>query len=135
MKRYWLLNDLFVNENYRGKGFSKDLIEEAKKLFEKMKMTPDHEYNLKSYYYLGIISFQISDWSNVIRNFTEYIQREKRKDGIAQAKFLMANAYETMEDLPKAYNLYYSILGDYPNVSVVQNRLKAVYARRIARKR
>lgn len=32
MKRYWLLNDLFVNENYRGKGFSKKLIEESKKM-------------------------------------------------------------------------------------------------------
>jgi len=32
MKRYWLLNDLFVNENYRGKGFSKQLIDEAKEL-------------------------------------------------------------------------------------------------------
>lgn len=32
MKRYWLLNDLFVNENYRGKGFSKELIEESKDL-------------------------------------------------------------------------------------------------------
>lgn len=32
MKRYWLLNDLFVNENYRGKGFSKELIEKAKQL-------------------------------------------------------------------------------------------------------
>lgn len=32
MKRYWLLNDLFVSKNYRGKGFSKQLIEEAKKM-------------------------------------------------------------------------------------------------------
>ena len=32
MKRYWLLNDLYVNSNSRGKGFSKDLIEEAKEL-------------------------------------------------------------------------------------------------------
>lgn len=32
MKRYWLLNDLFVNENFRGKGFSKELIEEGKEL-------------------------------------------------------------------------------------------------------
>lgn len=32
MKRYWLLNDLYVNENYRGKRFSKELIEEAKEL-------------------------------------------------------------------------------------------------------
>lgn len=32
MKRYWLLNDLYVNENYRGKGYSKALIEEAKQM-------------------------------------------------------------------------------------------------------
>lgn len=32
MQKYWLLNDLYVNENFRGKGFSKLLIEEAKNL-------------------------------------------------------------------------------------------------------
>ena len=32
MKKYWLLNDLFVNENHRGKGFSKELIESAKEV-------------------------------------------------------------------------------------------------------
>lgn len=37
MKRYWLLNDLFVNENYRGKGHSKQLIKEAKTLCRETK--------------------------------------------------------------------------------------------------
>jgi ribosomal protein S18 acetylase RimI-like enzyme len=32
MKRLWLLNDLYVNEKYRGQGVSVLLIEEAKKL-------------------------------------------------------------------------------------------------------
>lgn len=32
MKRYWLLNDLYVNENHRGNDYSKQLIEEAKKM-------------------------------------------------------------------------------------------------------
>ena len=32
MKRYWLLNDLYVNSNSRGKGFSKALIEGTKEL-------------------------------------------------------------------------------------------------------
>ncbi len=32
MRRKWLLNDLFVHENYRGQGISKDLIERAKQL-------------------------------------------------------------------------------------------------------
>jgi ribosomal protein S18 acetylase RimI-like enzyme len=32
MKRLWLLNDLYVNKNYRGQGISVLLIDEAKKL-------------------------------------------------------------------------------------------------------
>ena len=32
MQRLWLLNDLFVSQNYRGKGVSVQLIDEAKKL-------------------------------------------------------------------------------------------------------
>lgn len=32
MKRLWLLNDLFVADNYRGKGCSKPLIDAAKQL-------------------------------------------------------------------------------------------------------
>lgn len=32
MQRYWLLNDLYINEKYRGKGYSKELIEQAKEL-------------------------------------------------------------------------------------------------------
>ena len=35
MKKYWLLNDLFVNEHFRGKGHSKKMIEEAKILCQK----------------------------------------------------------------------------------------------------
>ena len=31
MKRLWLLNDLFVAKEHRGKGYSKQLIEAAKK--------------------------------------------------------------------------------------------------------
>ena len=32
LKRFWLLNDLFVHSNFRGKGISKLLIEQAKQL-------------------------------------------------------------------------------------------------------
>jgi len=32
MKRFWLLNDLFVDKKFRGQGFSKALIEKAKTL-------------------------------------------------------------------------------------------------------
>ena len=65
----------------------------------------------------------------------KYISLEKRRDNIVQTKFLMGNAYETMEELKKAYNIYYSILGEYPNNDVIKNRLNSLYKRRIARKR
>ncbi|MEQ9090416.1 MAG: GNAT family N-acetyltransferase [Balneola sp.] len=32
MKRFWLLNDLYVDSNFRGQGFSKALIERSKEL-------------------------------------------------------------------------------------------------------
>lgn len=32
MQRYWLLNDLYINEKHRGKGYSKELIEASKEL-------------------------------------------------------------------------------------------------------
>jgi len=32
MKRFWLLNDLYVDSNFRGQGFSKALIEQSKEL-------------------------------------------------------------------------------------------------------
>jgi GNAT superfamily N-acetyltransferase len=37
MKRLWLLNDLFVDPNYRGQGISKMLIDQAKDLARKTK--------------------------------------------------------------------------------------------------
>jgi GNAT superfamily N-acetyltransferase len=35
MKRFWILNDLFVSPEFRGQGFSRELIEEAKNLCRK----------------------------------------------------------------------------------------------------
>lgn len=35
MKRFWILNDLFVSPEFRGQGFSRELIEEAKSLCRK----------------------------------------------------------------------------------------------------
>jgi tetratricopeptide (TPR) repeat protein len=104
-------------------------------LFKEIKRNKKHEYNTKSYYYEGLIYFELKQWDFAINSWNEYLKKENRKDNIVQAKFLMANAYETQEELKKAYNLYYSILGEYPNTEVIQNRLKAIYERRIARKR
>ncbi|MFT6633661.1 MAG: tetratricopeptide (TPR) repeat protein [Bacteriovoracaceae bacterium] len=91
--------------------------------------------SVQSYYYLGLAYFYKQDWINANKNWFEYLKRETRKDRIVKTKFLIANAYESSEKLKEAYNIYYSILGEYPNPKVIKNRLNSLYKRRIARKR
>lgn len=107
----------------------------AVKGFEKIQKNTNHKYFIDTFYYLGLINFHKKNWKLALVYLKEYIKREERKDKIVQAKFLMANIYESIEELKMAYDLYYSILGKYPNTQVVQNRLNSIYSRRIARKR
>ncbi len=107
----------------------------ARSIFKSISSNREHDHYLISPYYLGISYFEEKKWTSSIKYWKKYLVIEKRKDKIAQTKFLMANAYETMEKLKEAYDIYYSILGDYPNFDVIKNRLEALYARRVARKR
>lgn len=109
--------------------------DEAVEVFNKIESSAKSEFQIRSYYYLGLTYFHNKDWVKSIQYFKEYIKRESRKDYIVQAKFLMANAYETIENLKSAYDIYYSLMDEYPNIEVLQNRLKSIYERRVARKR
>ncbi|MEC7277532.1 MAG: hypothetical protein VXV96_14530 [Bdellovibrionota bacterium] len=104
-------------------------------LFKIIEDTKESSYTTRSLYFQGLIHFQQKNWKQAVAIWKKYLMREKRRDNIVQTKFLMANAYETMEKLKAAYNIYYSILGEYPNTEVIKNRLKSIYERRVARKR
>ena len=104
-------------------------------IFEKILKNDKHQYNVKSFYHLGMIFFQSEKWQKAVYYWKDYIKKESRRDKVVQTRFLMANAYETMEQLKEAYNLYYSILGEYPHTEVLKSRLNAIYARRVSRKR
>lgn len=108
---------------------------EAEEVFVRIQSQEGHQYHVDSFFEAGLAAFQQKDWKRAVGFLNEYIRREKRRDGIIKAKFLVANAYETMEELKEAYNLYYSLLGEYPNTQVIQNRLNAIYNRRVARRR
>ncbi|MFG1523180.1 tetratricopeptide repeat protein [Halobacteriovorax sp. ZH1_bin.1] len=95
----------------------------------------NHKYFVDSFFQSGIMYFESQDWNRAVQYFREYIKREDRRDLKVRAIFLMANCYETLERLQTAYDLYYSILGEYPNNKVIQDRLNSVYERRVARKR
>ncbi len=110
-------------------------LDQSLKIFKSIIDHRDHRYYIKSLWELGIISFQRKSWKKSISYFKQYLKVETRKDNIVQAKFIIANSYETMEELKKAYNIYYSILGEYPNTKVIRNRLNSIYTRKVARKR
>lgn len=107
--------------------------EKSREIFKSL--TVNKEYGADSYYYLGLGHFYLGEWELAIGRWFEFLKREKRKDKIVQAKFLIANAYESAEKLKEAYNIYYSIIGEYPNPSVIESRLNSLYERRVARKR
>ena len=109
--------------------------EAAEKIFQEIIANRAHEYYGVSYFELGTLYSMQKNWNGAISHWQTYVILENKRDGIINAKFLIANAYETIEDLPKAYNIYYSILGDYPNTQVIQDRLNSIYNRKVAKKR
>lgn len=110
-------------------------LKSADAIFKEISENNSNPHRNRSLYYRAICSFEKKSWQQTISFLERYIRNEKRRDYIVEAKFLMANAYESMESLKNAYNIYYSILGEYPNTQVIQNRLKGIYERRVARKR
>ncbi len=92
-------------------------------------------YQVRALRQLGQIRFYEQNWKEAVFYWEQYTEKEQRKDRLVQVKFLMANAYETDEQLEKAYNLYYSLIGDYPNQEIIQKRLESLYSRRVDRKR
>lgn len=88
-----------------------------------------------SFYYQGLIHFYNSNWNKAINSWFEYLKRETRRDKVVNVKFMIANAYESSEKLKQAYNIYYSILGEYPNPKIIKSRLNSLYDRRVFRKR
>lgn len=112
-----------------------DKYDEALKVLIPIQSNSNHQYNAEAFFLNGMLYYNHKEWQKCVNYLREYIKREKRKDRIVNAKFIMANAYETMERLKQAYDMYYSIISDYPNTDIIKSRLKSVYERRVARRR
>ena len=68
VSKYWLLNDLFVGSEYRGKGYSKQLIDKAKELVKEsnacgMMLETEKSNKIGNNLYLKT-GFKINDLSN-----------------------------------------------------------------------
>ncbi len=109
--------------------------ENAVKQLLKIQSDTNHEFFIRSFYYLGLIYFEKKEYNKALFVWSEYLKRETKKENIVQAKFLVANIYESTENLKMAYDIYYSIADDYPNPKVIENRLTSLYGRRVSRRR
>lgn len=130
-----LEKQLFYTFRYAQCVFYLEEYQKSSKIFRKLSISEDERIRADSFYYLGLGNFYSRDWDSAINYWFEVLKREKRKSKIVQVKFLIANAYESAEKLKEAYNIYYSIIGEYPNPEVIEKRLNSLYERRVARKR
>jgi tetratricopeptide (TPR) repeat protein len=108
---------------------------DATKIFKELTSNDSKKYGIESFYYIGLVNFYTQNWKLAIDNFKKYLSLETHKNKIIKTKFMIANSYESSEKLKEAYNIYYSLLGEYPNPAVIKNRLNSLYKRRVSRKR
>jgi TolA-binding protein len=125
----------YYNFRYAETLFYLEQFDESSKRFKLISVDNNNKFNAQTFYYLGLINFYQKKWDIAINYWFEHLKREKRKDKIVQTKFMIANAYESSEQLKEAYNIYYSIIGEYPNTDLIKQRLESLYKRRVARKR
>lgn len=109
--------------------------ESAFQIFKLISTNRDNQFHKKSFFHMGHIFFEKQNWEKAIEYWNQYLTYEDGHSERVQTKFLIANSHERKEDLQTAYNIYYSILDDYPNAGVVQKRLNSIIDRRAARKR
>ena len=115
--------------------FEQRKLKEAEKIFNNIIKYGKHDFEKRAYFYLGLVKFSNKEWQEAISYWKQYLKRKIKKSEIVETKFLLANSYETIEELQKAYDIYYSLLGEYPNSKIIKNRLEAIYKRKAKRRR
>ncbi len=98
------------------------------------KMIKEKQFGEIAYFYLGQSYFYKQEWKKAIKNLKKYLSFNNLENRI-KAQLLLANSYENIEELKKAYDIYYGLLADYPNPEVIRNKLNSIYTRQISSKR
>ncbi len=113
-------------------------LNETENALEKLKeiqLNTNHEFFVKSFHLMGLIYYEMKDYTKALYVWTEYLKRETDKNQAVETTFLIGSIYEATENLKQAYDIYKSILREYPNEEVIQNRMKSLYERRVSRRR
>jgi len=117
------LKSIFNNKEYRL----------YQKIFSK-KINKSKYYN-EMYFLNSVIYFYQKEYSTCINKLKYYLTLDINPSERNTATLLMANSFESMEDLESAYNLFYKLKKTYPNTRLIDERLKSIYNRKVSRKR
>lgn len=101
-------------------------------LFKKLQNSK--KYADQSLFYIGKSMFFNKQWKSAINTLSRY-NDDSNSAKVIEAQFLIANAYESIGNLKKAYDTYYTLLAYYPNPEVIRNKLNSIYQRQISSKR
>lgn len=104
----------------------------AIKIFNKL--LKDKKYAMDSQFFIGKCYFFNKNWVKAVETLSKYVANEK-PEKLIEAQFIIANSYEGIGNLKKAYDTYYSLLAYYPNPEVIRNKLNSIYQRQISSKR
>ena len=105
------------------------------KSLEAIRIKKSHDFYKDAFFIEGEMFFYQKKWDQAVSSWKQFLDLNPPKVQETQTKFLIANAYETQEKLQEAYDLYYSILKDYPHPEIIKERLESIYARKVARRR
>lgn len=130
LKNYDFFQYQIANSYYQQKNYQKAIDQ-----LTQIQTDINNEYFVNSFYLLGLIYYELKEYNKALFVWSEYLKREEKKEFIVKVKFLIANIYESTDNLKMAYDIYYSIMNDYPNSDVIQARLKSLYERRVSRRR
>lgn len=115
--------------------FEKNDYKKAFENFRTISKDKDSTYRGEAFFYMGQIISYKKQYKEAIDYFKKSLNYETRLEKKIETKFYIANSYERIYDLEKAYDYYYSIVDFYPNPEIIKERLKSVYERKVSRRR
>ena len=86
-------------------------------------------------FFEGMSYFYLNESQKALKYLKKIDENKLSKAKAIEVRFYLGNIYETLEDLEKAYQQYFSIRYAYPNPKVINTRLEKIISRKKAMKR
>ena len=115
--------------------YEKNDLKNAKRVLSKISEEKENNYRSQAYFYLGQVHSFEYDYGKAIESWQKSLEFERESAQKIETKFYIANAYERLNMLEKAYRYYYSIIDFYPNPEIIKKRLEHIYQRKVSRRR